>query len=133
MARRYWHCDGCSTRNERIGGRKKCAKCGRAAPKTRRPTHAWALEDVSYDRYVELQQEIHGVDEQTCALCLTPRRGDHRLDRDHAHFDGGYPRGLVHSLCNKRMGEIERGQDGEQWARAYLAYVDRVKRWRDAA
>lgn len=132
MGRRYWHCDGCGTRNERIGGRKKCASCGRAAPKIRRPDHMKAL-DLDFEGYAKLNEQIHGVDEDTCALCGLPGRSDIRLQRDHSHY-GGYPRGLTHAACNGRLGQLEggrwaRGEDFDLsgWLRAAADYIDRSR------
>lgn len=82
---------------------------------------------MTFEQYAVLQAEVHGLDESTCAICRQPGRDDVRLQRDHAHFDGGYARGLVHALCNKRLGEVERGQDGEAWLEAALGYVRRAR------
>jgi hypothetical protein len=122
---RTWLCR-CGHRNERVWLKCRGDNCGRARPKNRRPAHAHAL-DIAYDHYVDLNAEVHGVDELTCALCGGPRRGDIRLDRDHAHHDGGYARGLLHSMCNKRLGEVERGNDGEAWLEAALEYCRRSR------
>jgi hypothetical protein len=76
---------------------------------------------------------VHGVNENECALCGGPAKDSGNLDRDHAHHDGGYPRGLLHPMCNKRLGEVERGQDGEAWMEAALAYVRRAREYHEAS
>lgn len=127
MAARGWLCR-CGYRNE--PGHRKCRgpECSRSKPRRRRPAHLQAL-DLSFEDYAELNVRVHGVGSDTCALCKGPRKMDGpRLDRDHAHFDGGYPRGLTHNLCNKILGQVERGRDGEAWLEFALAYVRRAKR-----
>lgn len=124
---RYWVCAGCGTRNERI--KRKCAGdgCNRSRPKPRKPAHAHALEH-DFDFYADLNQTVHRVDEDVCALCLEPGRSDIRLQRDHAHHSGGYPRGLLHALCNARLGGVERGRpDAERWLELALEYLRRSR------
>jgi len=83
---------------------------------------------MTFDQYAELHREIHGLDENTCAICLGQRKpGGPRLDREHAHFDGGYPRGLAHNRCNRILGEVERGEDAERRLELMLAYERRTK------
>lgn len=127
MAPRYWACAGCGTRNERL--KRKCSNpdCNRSRPKARRPAHAHAL-DHDFNFYADLNRMVHGVDEDTCALCGQPGRSDIRLQRDHAHHSGGYPRGLLHALCNARLGGVERGRpDAERWLELALEYVRRAR------
>jgi hypothetical protein len=81
----------------------------------------------SFEHHGELNRLVHGVNENECALCGGPAKDAGNLDRDHAHHDGGYPRGLLHPMCNKRLGEVERGNDGEAWLAAALAYCLRSR------
>lgn len=127
--RRYWHCPKCHTRNERAGGRKKCAACGRAAPKAKVPKHAVALRDVTYEQYVELNALIHGVTDESCAVCGKPRGQHSRHDRDHGHDrtenSFGKPRGLACGGdygCNKVMSRLTLER-----ARLIVAYLERVE------
>ncbi len=124
--RRYWHCAGCGTRNERAGGRKSCANCGKAAPKVRQPKHMAGLKTAKV--HGQLNRLIHGVDERVCAIC-----GREANNRDHAHFLPYFPRGVLCWWCNKLLGEVERGKDGEAWLEAALAYVRRAREHHEAA
>ena len=119
MARRYWTCRRCKYRNERTASRK-CVNCGSASkPKTVRPAHEWPLE-LAKDKFGQLNQTVHETDPDVCAICHAEGRA---LQRDHAHHDGGYPRGLLCSMCNKRLGEVEHGNDAEAWLELALRYV----------
>src|SRR6202162_1373833 len=122
----YISCRKCGHRNDRVGGRQRCVKCGATWPKLRGPKHDHARQ-LSHKFYAELQRTVHGVNENECGLCGGEAKDAGNLDRDHAHHDGGYPRGLLHPLCNKRLGEVERGQDGEAWLAAALDYVVRPR------
>ena len=120
MARRYWSCP-CGTRNERIGGRKRCSSCGRAAPKPRVPKHAETLRDDSYELYLQVNRKAHGADDE-CAVCGRPRHEAMRHHRDHDHVTGK-PRGLACFQCNSlmpRLLTLER-------ARLVVAYLERVE------
>ncbi len=131
MARLYVTCPKCSHRNDRVGGRRTCTSCGATLRKFYGPKHDHARR-LSHRFYADLQREVHGVNENECALCGGPAKNAGNLDRDHAHQDGGYPRGLLHPMCNKRLGEVERGQDAEQWLEAALAYVRRAREHHEA-
>lgn len=123
MARRYWTCRKCAYRQERRTSSRKCINCGELTRReTRRPAHEWPLEQLSRDDFGRLNQAVHGVDQDVCAICRAEGRA---LQRDHAHHDGGYPRGRICGLCNKRLGEVERGNDGEAWLESALLYVRR--------
>ncbi len=87
----------------------------------------------TFDVHAELNSLVHGVNENECALCGGEAKDGRNLDRDHAHFADFYPRGLLHPLCNKRLGEVERGNDGEAWLEAALAYVRRAREHHEAA
>jgi len=91
------------------------------------------LDEFSYQDFRQLNELIHGVDGDTCALCLEPGRSDIRLQRDHSHY-GSYPRGLTHAACNGRLGQIEGGRwaRGEEfdlsgWLRKAADYIDRCR------
>lgn len=125
--RRYWTCP-CGTRNERAGGRKKCASCSKAAPKAKVPKHAVALRDVSYDQYVELNALIHGCGEE-CAVCGREPSQERRHDRDHGHDQSevtyAKPRGLACGGdwgCNKLMAKLTLEK-----ARQIVAYLERAE------
>lgn len=124
--RRYWTCRKCSFRNERTASRS-CQGCGgQTKPKTRKPAHMAGLK--AFEVHGELNRLLHGVNENECAICGKQAKDSRNHDRDHAHFDGGFPRGNLCPMCNKRLGEVERGNDGEAWLEAALAYVQRARR-----
>jgi hypothetical protein len=81
----------------------------------------------SFAVHGDLNRLVHGVDENQCAICHREAKDSRNHDRDHAHFDGGYPRGVLCWYCNKRLGEVERGNDGEAWLEAALAYCRRSR------
>lgn len=115
MARRYFLCQGCKTRVERV--KRKCPVCGRARPKKRVPKHAITLQRDSYDFYCEVARVLHGVTDERCCVCGKPR-GERRHDRDHDHISG-HPRGLACVVCNKLMPHQLTAERAEQIA-AYL-------------
>lgn len=130
MARLYVNCP-CGTRNDRVGGRKKCVSCGRPFPKRRVPKHAETLRDQTYAEYVEINEAIHGghvpmwglfVGFDACGVCGRPKPENRRHDRDHDHRTG-LPRGLCCVRCNR---ELLRNSTLEE-ARAVVAYLERVE------
>lgn len=131
MARTTWLCR-CGYRNDRVHVKCRGEGCGRSRPKKRAPAHASALSH-DFDYYADLNRTVHGVDEDVCAICLEPGRSDIRLQRDHCHYDGGYPRGLTHAGCNARLGQLEGGRWStgampvEVWLERALAYVRRSR------
>lgn len=126
MARRYWTCRRCGHRQERRTSSRKCLNCGELTrPAARAPKHEHALTGFSHDYYDQLNIRVHGVDPDQCAICEKRVKGQ-RPDRDHAHHDGGFPRGRLCWYCNKRLGEIERGQDGLVWMQAAMRYLERA-------
>ena len=131
MARLYWSCPKCGTRNDRTGGRRKCSSegCAGRAPKRRVPKHAETLRDTPYVSYALLSFEIHGGDPEACGVCGKPKPETRRHDRDHDHRTG-LARGLACVRCNR---ELLRNSTLEE-ARAVVAYLERVEEhyWRKA-
>lgn len=119
--RRYWTCN-CGHRNEATRSRK-CQNCGAMSrPKKRVPPHARTLRDDSYDVYALVSQEIHGGENEACAVCGKPKPESRRHDRDHDHRTGK-PRGLACVRCNR---ELLRHSTLEE-ARKVVAYLERVE------
>jgi len=116
---RYWSCS-CGARNERI--KQRCATCRRSRPKPRVPRHARTLRDDPYETYCRVNEQIHGVTDESCAVCGKPRSQERRHDRDHDHRTGN-PRGLACVFCNKHMPV---GLTLEL-ARLIVAYMERVE------
>src|SRR5258706_13659767 len=98
---RYWTCPKCGTRNERI--KQKCGgvvserlqtnvlryrPCGASRPKRRVPVHARTLRDDTYETYLQVAREAHGVTDESCCCCRKPRAQERRHDRDHDHLQG---------------------------------------------
>lgn len=124
--RKYWSCPTpCGSRHLRTV--QKCPNCGRGRPKKRVPVHARTLRDDSYSVYCEANELIHGVTDESCAVCGRPRSQERRHDRDHGHLKGslsfGKPRGLACVSCNRIMVReltLERAQ-------AVVSYLERVE------
>lgn len=100
MANRYRVCQKCHYRYEKI--KQKCPSCGKARPKKRVPKHAQTLRDHSYEHYVAVSAEIHGVEDESCCVCRKPKSEGRKHDRDHDHLTGN-PRGLACHKCNRLM------------------------------
>ena len=100
MAPKYRLCPKCKYRYERI--KKKCPNCDAKRPKKRVPAHAETLRDHSYEYYVGVSSDIHGVADESCCVCRKPKSEARRHDRDHDHITGN-PRGLACHLCNRMM------------------------------
>ena len=123
-----WVCVKCGHRNELRGSSRKCQNPECLSPvgrrKKRKPAHAHPLDNgPAY--FAALNVTVHGCDQDECAICLKRLGRPGSGQRDHAHFDGGYARGLLCWYCNKRLGEIERGQNGAAWMRSAIQYVER--------
>ena len=123
MARR-WTCTSCKRLNDRVGGRRTCAYCGKGkAPKVRVPRHAQTLRDHPYEHYVEVARALHGVRDESCCVevCRKPRGQHRRHDRDHDHTTGK-PRGL---LC-VRHNQMLDSRTSPAELRSLADYLDRA-------
>jgi hypothetical protein len=120
VAKRYWLCPSCKTRNERT--KRKCVGegCKRSRPAPRKPKHAVAL-DRSYEHYIEVAELLHGIDDESCCVCRTPRSQHRRHDRDHDHKTG-LPRGL---LC-VRHNQMLDSRTSPAELRALAEYLERA-------
>jgi hypothetical protein len=146
MAKKYWSCRKCGTRVERI--KRVCPNgCGTKRPGPRVPVHARTLRDDSYVTYCAVNEQIHGISDESCGVCGKPRSQDYKHDRDHGHLKGsltyGKPRGLAcggNRGCNilmlpwvtaaaaRGIAEAKRAAgepDAERWA-LIAAYLERV-------
>ena len=126
MAKRYWLCRKCGTRHERV---KRVCGCGGRRPAPRVPKHARTLQADTYEKYVQVSKDIHGVTDESCCVCGKPRSQERRHDRDHDHRTGN-PRGLACHICNRVMVKeltLERAQ-------AVVDYLRRIDNYyRDEA
>jgi hypothetical protein len=122
--KRYVLCRACGFRNDRTGGRRKCASCAKPLPKRRVPKHAEVLRDTSYEKFESLSVAIHGGEPGACGVCRKPKPEGRRHDRDHDHRTG-LARGLACVRCNR---ELLRNATLEE-ARAVVAYLERFEAW----
>lgn len=131
--RRYVTCTKCGHRNDREGGRRLCVECRAPLPKRRVPKHAETLRDDSYERYAQLNFQMHfGLMDipvkdgptmyEDCGVCGRSKPETRRHDRDHDHRTGN-PRGLACVRCNR---ELLRNTTLEE-ARLVVAYLERVE------
>jgi Recombination endonuclease VII len=128
---RWWTCSKCGGLNPRT--KQKCAwmpaaiACTGTRPKRRVPVHARTLRDDTYEVYLDVAREVHGVDDESCCCCGKPRSQERRHDRDHGHLQGsvsfGRPRGVLCVPCNRLM---PRELTPER-SRLITAYLDRVE------
>lgn len=88
-----WRCK-CGARHPRI---RQVCECGGRRP-AKRVSKAKPAE--SYADFVRVNQEIHGVMDESCGACGKPRTLERKCDRDHDHVTGR-PRGL---LCGGNQG-----------------------------
>lgn len=100
MPPKYRLCPKCKYRYERI--KQKCPNCAAARPKKRVPKHAQTLRDHTYEDYINISKQIHGVEDESCCVCRKPKAEGRRHDRDHDHKTGN-PRGLACHLDNRSM------------------------------
>lgn len=119
---RYVTCPKCAHRNDRAGGRRKCANCSESLPKRRVAPHARVLRDTPYDRFAALSVDIHGGELDACGVCGRTPSETRKCDRDHDHRTG-LARGLACVRCNR---ELLRNSTLEE-ARAVVAYLERVE------
>ena len=129
--RPYWTCRRCGYRNERAhvkcrGEKRSGEPCTARRPPKREPKHAHPLRN-GRAMFEELNRTVHKCPSFACAICGKMLDKPGTGQRDHAHFDGGYARGLLCWYCNKTLGMIERGKDGEEWMRRALDYVRRAR------
>lgn len=115
MAARGRMCRACRTVN--APRKRKCAACGLALPKRRRPAHLRALS-LTYEQYVELNGGEH------CGICgAVPKPGGKKLQRDHDHRTGK-PRGV---LCFRDNAALRTYMTAD-WLRKAIAYLERAER-----
>lgn len=142
-ARKYWACRKCAARWPRTIQKCRTELCDGRRPAPRAPRHARTLQTDSYQRYNDLNRQIHGVADESCGACKKPRSQERKHDRDHDHRSGN-PRGL---LCGGNQGcnilllpwvtaatakgiaqakEVAGEKDSERWwlLHAYLARVE---------
>jgi hypothetical protein len=122
MSRLWITCPKCAHRNDRTGGRRKCAGCGANLPKRRVAKHAETLRDTPFPKFAALSVEIHGGELGDCAVCGRGPSENRNPDRDHCHRTGR-ARGLACVRCNR---ELLRNSTLEE-ARAVVAYLERVE------
>jgi hypothetical protein len=63
------------------------------------------LRGDTYELFVQANEQIHGVTDESCGVCGKPRSQERRHDRDHDHRTG-YARGLAcpgNTGCNVLM------------------------------
>jgi hypothetical protein len=98
---RQWTCPHCKWKQPHRTSSRTCAKCGETTkPKRRVRKVDVTLRDDSYQAYVRVAAEIHGIIDESCCACGKPRTLERRCDRDHDHTTGK-PRGL---LCGGNQG-----------------------------
>jgi hypothetical protein len=112
-------CPGCRTRNNRIGGRERCAACSARLPRLREPSHRKVLRDLGYDGWADISQEIHGGEWGACCFCGKPNA----KERHHDHKTG-LPIGITcrgNNGCNKLLGNLTLEQ-----LRSFVAGIERA-------
>jgi|SRR5882724_6094293 len=88
VARKYVLCKN-GHRNDRTGGRTRCAEpdCRLPLRKLPQQRHKLILRD-GYEPFVRAAVEIHGVTDESCCVCGKPRPQESHWDRDHDHITG---------------------------------------------
>ncbi len=102
--------DKCGWRN--VSSRRKCVACGKPKPPRRKPAHRAVLDEMTYERFVELYGE-------TCNICGADP-GTRRLHRDHDHATGE-ARGVLCFRCNTALPN----RVSPSWLRAAADYLER--------
>jgi hypothetical protein len=107
---REWTCRKCKAKLPRV--KPRCPTCGRSRPKARPPKHRDVLNQITYERAVELVGE-------RCGICGTGPK-TRRLHRDHDHRTGEF-RGLLCFPCNAAL----RPYMTLEWVLNAAKYLDR--------
>lgn len=120
MAARVWTCRKCGEKNPRTV--TKCqtvrldaqalSRCTGRKPKARPPKHRAVLNEITYERAVELCGE-------RCGICGAGPK-TRRLHRDHDHRTGAF-RGLLCFPCNAAL----RPYMTLEWVLNAAKYLDR--------
>jgi hypothetical protein len=100
-----WACRRCGHRNAPTHRNCRGEGCEGKRRKKRRPAHAEVLRGDTYPVFVQANEDIHGVSDESCGVCGKPRSQERRHDRDHDHVTGK-PRGLAcpgNQGCNVLM------------------------------
>lgn len=104
-SRPYWTCRRCGFRNLRAHVNCRGADCAARRPKKPTRAHRRVLQGDTYPLFVQANEQIHGVSDESCGVCGKPRSQERRHDRDHDHLTGN-PRGLAcpgNTGCNVLM------------------------------
>lgn len=104
-AERPWACRKCGRKNERAHVKCRSEGCDARRPKRPVRAHQRALTDNTYQHFVQVARDIHGVTDESCCVCGRPRSQERHHDRDHDHRTG-QARGLAcggNSGCNVLM------------------------------
>ncbi len=100
-----WHCRRCGHMNEPAHVNCRGEGCDGKRRKKRRARHAEVLRGDTYPVFVQANEQIHGVTDESCGVCGKPRSQERKHDRDHDHVTGK-PRGLAcpgNTGCNVLM------------------------------
>lgn len=140
---RPWACRKCGRKNERAHVKCRSEGCDARRPKRPVRAHQRALTDNTYEAFVQVARDIHGVTDESCCVCGKPRSQERHHDRDHDHRTG-QARGLAcggNQGCNVLMmpwisatvaraiaasKTIDREPDAERWS-MIAAYLERVR------
>lgn len=114
---RPWVCRKCGYKNQRahvkcrgvvsvyVGTVGGSVDCDARRPKRPVRAHQRALTDNTYQHFVQVAREVHGVTDESCCVCGKPRSQERHHARDHDHRTG-QARGLAcggNSGCNLMM------------------------------
>jgi hypothetical protein len=110
--RKRWACPRCGHFNEpahrNCRGERDGEPCDGKRRKKRRAAHSEVLRGDTYPLFVQANEQIHGVTDESCGVCGKPRSQERKHDRDHVHRGphDGKPRGLAcpgNQGCNVLM------------------------------